>query len=302
MKNPLKMFAKENTSQAVAIAPKKPGLVRIFADKYEVDHEKLLNTLKMTAFKPKKNGDPEVTNEQMMALLVVANQYNLNPFTRELYAFPSAGTIVPIVSVDGWMRITNSHPKFDGMEFEDNFVDGKLFSITCKIYRKDRKYPTIVTEYLSECKKDTGPWNKWPARMLRHKAAIQCARYAFGFSGIYDPDEADRIAESTSGDYPREPEAPAAKSNALPSYPDEKFNAAFPIWKKAIDAGKKDAAAVVSTVQTKYTLSPTQIKQIQDCEAIEGEVMDPDTCPECAAILNADGNCGNCRAQQESTT
>jgi len=30
--------------------------------------------------------------------------------------------------------------------------------------------------------------------MLRHKATIQAARYAFGFSGIVDQDEAERIA------------------------------------------------------------------------------------------------------------
>jgi hypothetical protein len=31
--------------------------------------------------------------------------------------------------------------------------------------------------------------------MLRHKAMIQAARYAFGFSGIYDEDEGSKIAE-----------------------------------------------------------------------------------------------------------
>jgi hypothetical protein len=30
----------------------------------------------------------------------------------------------------------------------------------------------------------------------RHKAMIQCARYAFGFAGIVDPDEAERIGVS----------------------------------------------------------------------------------------------------------
>jgi hypothetical protein len=34
--------------------------------------------------------------------------------------------------------------------------------------------------------------------MLRHKSMIQCARLAFGFTGIYEPDEAERILESTS--------------------------------------------------------------------------------------------------------
>jgi hypothetical protein len=30
--------------------------------------------------------------------------------------------------------------------------------------------------------------------MLRHKALVQCARLAFGLVGVYDPDEAERIA------------------------------------------------------------------------------------------------------------
>ncbi|WP_414836262.1 recombinase RecT, partial [Escherichia coli] len=43
----------------------------------------------------------------------------------------------------------------------------------------------------------TGPWQSHPKRMLRHKAMIQCARLAFGFAGIYDKDEAERIVENT---------------------------------------------------------------------------------------------------------
>lgn len=77
------------------------------------------------------------------------------------------------------------------MEFEQDEV-----SCTCKIYRKDRRVPTSITEYLTECKRNTDPWNSHPSRMLRHKATIQCARVAFGFAGIKDPDEAERIIEA----------------------------------------------------------------------------------------------------------
>src|SRR3546814_9231339 len=69
-------------------------------------------------------------------------------------------------------------------------------SCTCIIYRKDRAHPTEVTEFMSECKRGTQPWQSHPRRMLRHKATIQCARLAFGFGGIYDQDEAERIVES----------------------------------------------------------------------------------------------------------
>ena len=46
------------------------------------------------------------------------------------------------------------------------------------------------TEYFAACPRSTDPWNKCPARMLRHKALMQCARVAFGFSGVQDEDDA----------------------------------------------------------------------------------------------------------------
>ena len=152
----------------------------------------LMNTLKNTAF---KGGN--VTDEQFTALLIVANQYGLNPWTKEIYAFPDKGGIVPVVGVDGWARIINEHPQFDGMEFSYDKEEG---ACTCKIYRKDRKHPTIVTEYMGECKRNTQPWQSHPTRMLRHKTLIQCARLAFGFAGIFDQDEAERVIEGTTAE------------------------------------------------------------------------------------------------------
>ena len=154
-----------------------------------VDASSLYFTLKNTVFK-------DANDDQLAALMIVANQYGLNPFTKEIYAFPSkGGAITPVVSVDGWARIINDNPNCDGIQFEQDDV-----SATCKIYRKDRTHPTIVTEYLAECQGEIKdkygnlkPWGKYPKRMLRHKALIQCARIAFGFSGIYDEDEAKRI-------------------------------------------------------------------------------------------------------------
>ena len=147
------------------------------------DPQELVQTLKATAFKG------NATDAQFNALMIVSTQYGLNPFTKENYAFPDKNNVsTPVVGVDGWARIINSHPQFDGMEFT---ADAE--SCTCKIYRKDRNHPTTVTEYLEECKRNTQPWNSHPRRMLRHKAMIQAARLAFGFGGIYDEDEAQRI-------------------------------------------------------------------------------------------------------------
>ena len=153
------------------------------------DSQELIAVLKNTAFKG------SVTDAQMAALLVVANSYGLNPWTKEIYAFPDKNNgIVPVVGVDGWARIINENAQFDGMDFEQD--DEKC---TCIIYRKDRSHPVKVTEWMSECNRKVGPWNSHPKRMLRHKAMIQCSRLAFGFVGIYEQDEAERIIEATSG-------------------------------------------------------------------------------------------------------
>jgi hypothetical protein len=114
-----------------------------------------------------------------------------------LFAFPDKGGIVPVVSVDGWARIINTHEALDGIEFVDGPENdqGVPEWIECVIYRKDRGHPTRLRERFREVKRDTAPWKSHPSRMLRHKALIQCARIAFGFAGIYDQDEAERIVE-----------------------------------------------------------------------------------------------------------
>jgi phage recombination protein Bet len=137
---------------------------------------------------------PETTREQFAAFLLVAKRYNLDPITREIYAFPTrAGGIQPIVGVDGWIRIVNDQPQMDGITFTDHVENGDLAAITCRIFRKDRTHPVEVTEYMAECRRPSEAWNRWPARMLRHKALVQCARYAFGLSGIVEPDEFERF-------------------------------------------------------------------------------------------------------------
>lgn len=181
-------------TELAVVEKDKPSLVQRFAGRYGVDGNKLLATLRATCFNARGG---EVSNEQMMALLIVADQYKLNPFTKELFAFPDKGGIVPVVSVDGWARIINENPQMDGIEFEGS-SDG--LSCTCRIYRKDRKHPTTVTEYMSEVRRDTQPWKSHPRRMLRHKTLIQCARVAFGFAGIYDEDEAQNIVAASEAE------------------------------------------------------------------------------------------------------
>lgn len=234
-------------------------LTRTLATKLDMgDGAELIDTLKATAFKG------EVSDAQMTALLVVANQYALNPWTKEIYAFPDKNNgIVPVVGVDGWSRIINSHPQFDGIEFHhaDKLVTmpgGKPAPewIECHIYRKDRSRPIVVREYLDEVYRApfkgkygevTGPWQTHTKRFLRHKSMIQCARLAFGYGGIYDQDEAERIVESGvkhmgAADVVAPPPA---------TYNEEKFNANFAKWAETIATGRKTAADYINFASTR---------------------------------------------------
>jgi phage recombination protein Bet len=184
--------------------PPKASLIATMAAKFNMEPKAFEATVRATVM-PERH-----TNEQFAALMMVAKEYDLNPLLKEIYAFPAkGGGIVPIVSIDGWLNLMNSHPAFDGLEtvFDDD-ENGNPVSCTCSIYRKDRSRPIVVTEYLSECYRNTDPW-KMKRRMLRHKTVIQCNRYAFGFSGIYDDDEGAKIAEMRDVS-PQKPPAPPA--------------------------------------------------------------------------------------------
>ncbi len=200
-------------------------VLQSFSNQLNIEPQDLIDTLKNTVFsqgkdKDGKKKDPP-TDAQMKVLLLVASEYKLNPFTKEIYAFPakSGGGIVPFISVDGWIKLMNSHPKSDGLKFEYSDVtksisdtrrvyqkDVEFTTQPCPewaeviIYHKDKNHPIVVREYFEECFRKTEPWIQHTRRMLRHKALIQGIRVAFGFSGLYDRDEAERIIESQEGE------------------------------------------------------------------------------------------------------
>lgn len=246
----------------------------------------LIATLKATAFKG------QVSDAQMQALLIVADQYGLNPWTKEIYAFPDKNNgIVPVVGVDGWARIINENPQFDGMEFRaseemiqpEGCQNKAPVWMECVIYRKDRSRPIVVREYLDEVyrkpfKKDSGyqvdgPWQTHTKRFMRHKVMIQCSRIAFGYVGIYDQDEAERIIDGgavydgATGEVLPRKEAP----KALPDYTSEQMEKNIDAWSAAISAGKTSPDKIIAKVSSGYQLSESQIARIRSMNVTSNE-------------------------------
>ncbi len=195
------------------------SLSKTLADRFGTDPAHLIEALKMVAFK-----NASITTPQLVGLMIVADQYKLNPFTRELHAYPDKqGGIVPIVGVDGWTRIMNENPQYDGIEFREseNIIQIDEYAKNCPewiesvIYRKDRNHPVVVREYLDESYRKrievkkpnqapyfvNTPWQTHTKRMLRNKAIIQGARVAFGYSGIYDADEGRDVVKAREAEF-----------------------------------------------------------------------------------------------------
>lgn len=200
----------------------------------------LKKILKATIIRPIKADEAsgtaarEATDEELTVFLMVANKYHLDPLLKEIYAYPDkkSSAIVPIVSTDGWNKLMTTHPKYRNHRY--NYAEKQVtFTgarpcpewIECVIVRNDES-EVVVREYLDECYRSlkfVNPWQTHTKRMLRHKAKIQGAREALGFSGIYDKDEAERIVEG--------------KDTELASEISYKSNVSMPKEKAAIGSG-----------------------------------------------------------------
>lgn len=180
--------------------PTKQKIIIEAAGTFGVEPELVYPVITSTVLKPAKATDPMPTLPECIAFLIVCMHYKLNPFLKEIHGFAKGGKVTPIVGIDGWITLINGQPLMNGIETEMHFAnvdDRKPHSCTCRIYIKDRDRPVEITEYHDECVRPTDQWGKMPCRMLRHKSIIQCARVAFGLSGLYDPDEGHDIIENS---------------------------------------------------------------------------------------------------------
>lgn len=207
---------------AVVVSEDSEKLLVRMAEEYGIAPNKFLALVKKAAFR-RDVGFDGPTNQQVARLLIVANKYNLDPFTGELYGQPTpGGDVLPVLTVDGWSRLINSHPELDGLDFRRSEemvqMPGALSLahdwMEVEIWRKDRSRPTVIREYLDEVYKapldpenplNQGPWQTHPKRCHRHKTLIQGARIAFGYTGVYDPDEATNILHALRADSEKPP-------------------------------------------------------------------------------------------------
>ena len=197
------------------------GLIARLAGRFGVEPNRLLKCLTTQVFKQADGRQP--SNEELMVLLLVCENFGLSPFNREIYAFRGKnGDIVPVVSLDGWAKIVRSQKDFNGVSFRFSETTVKVAGcnqelpefVECAMRLKGVDEPIVIQEFMVECFNDKSPvWRKWPRRMLRTRAFIQCARLAFSLTGLYD--EGEDFAEDLSGMVATGSESPQAQQPAI---------------------------------------------------------------------------------------
>ncbi len=147
------------------------------------------------------------TDEEFFMFAELCKATGLNPLKREVWFIKSGGRPQIMTGISGYLTIANRHPMFDGMEVSFEYKGEALHSATCKVYRKDRKYPSVAVALMSEWKGSTPIWKTKESVMLAKVAKSIAIREAFPveLAGTYTEEEMPPQFSK-----PQEPAAPAA--------------------------------------------------------------------------------------------
>lgn len=134
--------------------------------------------------------------------------------------------------------------------------------VICRLRLRGESTPREMKVMLSQCyPRFSTQWATDPKTQITYVAIRKWSRvHKPGvILGVYTPEELQGSQEIHMGMAEEVPHAATAP------YSQEQFEKNFPIWRAAIEAGKKTAAQVIDTVQTKAPLTPEQQQAILAC-------------------------------------
>lgn len=151
-----------------------PGAVDRYTD------ETMLNTLKETVCKG-------ATVPQFRMFIEVCKRTGLDPFLKEIWFVPGVGVMA---GRDGYLRVANEHPMFDGMDTKvERDAQSKPVKATCSVYRKDRSHPITCEAYYNEYKKSGNVWQTYPSAMISKVAEVLALKRSFSINGVVTEEE-----------------------------------------------------------------------------------------------------------------
>ena len=213
-------MANQESSAAVATTgqqagapavPAKSGTEEGMTAIYKVGDEEVKLTAKMVQ-EVLLNGDDVLTREEIIRFIAMCKFNHLNPFTREAYVIKfknnrgGNASAQMVVSKDAYFKRAEDHKQYEGTqagvilekdgemrEDEGCFIPTgwTLVGAWAKVYRSDRKYPSVARVNLKDFDKGQSVWNQLKSTMIVKIAKVQALREAFprDLGGLYVEDE-----------------------------------------------------------------------------------------------------------------
>lgn len=180
----------------------------------------------------KKTVAVNATDEELDMFLSLCSAYDLNPFLKELWCIKMGGRAIITTSRDGYLKIANRNPNYEGMTSDvvragDKFMKqgaeishaysanrGQIIGAYAIVYRSDRKIPTYFfapfDEYYKPGKNGSpSTWDIYPSAMIIKVAESMALKRAFSISGLVTEEEIGTGQEQKA----QQPQATAAPQN-----------------------------------------------------------------------------------------
>ncbi|MEY2875900.1 MAG: phage recombination protein Bet [Pseudomonadota bacterium] len=205
----------------------------------------------------------DVPDWVLARFMLAARSTGLSLFGGEVYpAVREDGGLDAVVSLDGWVKLVNRHPEFQGVTFaySPDRVASSMDThrphewVECAITKRGVPMPFVAREYFDEVNQRRGVWLTHPIRATRNAALVQAARYAFGLSGVGAAEE--------SGIHPAAPAQPPA-----PVVPPAPPTVAAPVA-AAAPSGPRRMPAGASVLMREEHPAPTPPSESRVCEPV----------------------------------
>lgn len=148
-----------------------------------------------------------VTDAEIVQFMFLCKVNGLNPFVADAYLVKYKNSPAQLItSKSAFMKRAETGPNYEGYQagvvvLRENkieevegsllFPGDKLIGGWAKVYRSDRKFPSVARVGLSEYSSGQSTWAGKPATMIRKVAIAQAFREAYpvNLGGLYTPDE-----------------------------------------------------------------------------------------------------------------
>jgi phage recombination protein Bet len=145
------------------------------------EQREVIDTIKQTVCKG-------ATDAQLNMFLEVCKATGLDPFLKEIWYVAEKGIIM--AARDGYLRVANEHPQFDGIETRVERNDNNIpIKAVCTVWRKDRAHPTICEAYYNEYNKQSPVWKQYPSAMISKVAEVLALKRSFAINGVVSEEE-----------------------------------------------------------------------------------------------------------------